>query len=87
MTNSAKLCKSCGKEAKTLRHGYCDKCLAIHVVKDWLKKDGVKDVSMGHIKTDPDYSVPFNRHAWSDAEAVELVDTVYASLPTKSRKS
>ena len=34
-----------------------------------------------------DYSVPFNRHAWSDAEAfVELVDTVYASLPTKSQK-
>ena len=36
---------------------------------------------------DLDYSVPFNRHAWSDAEAfVELVDTVYASLPTKSQK-
>ena len=36
---------------------------------------------------DPDYSVPFNRHAWSDAEAfVELVDTVYASLPTKLQK-
>jgi hypothetical protein len=36
---------------------------------------------------DPDYSVPFNRHAWSDAEAfVELVDTVYASLPMKSQK-
>ena len=42
MTNNAKVCKSCEKEAKTLRHGYCDKCLAIHVVKDWLKKDGVK---------------------------------------------
>jgi hypothetical protein len=36
---------------------------------------------------DLDYSVPFNRHAWSDAEAfVELVDIVYASLPTKSQK-
>jgi hypothetical protein len=42
MTNNMKLCKACEKEAKTLRHGYCDKCLAIHVVKDWLKKDGVK---------------------------------------------
>ena len=42
MANNTKLCKSCEKEAKTLRHGYCDKCLAIHVVKDWLKKDGVK---------------------------------------------
>ena len=42
MANNTKLCKSCEKEAKTLRHGYCDKCLAIHVVKDWLKKDNVK---------------------------------------------
>ena len=42
MKNNAKLCKACEKEAKTLRHGYCDKCLAIHVVKDWLKKDNVK---------------------------------------------
>ena len=42
MANNTKLCKSCEKEAKTLRHGYCDKCLAIHVVKDWLKKDGMK---------------------------------------------
>ena len=42
MTNNAKLCKSCSKEAKTLHHGYCEKCLSIHVVKDWLKKDGVK---------------------------------------------
>ena len=42
MANNTKLCKSCEKEVKTLRHGYCDKCLAIHVVKDWLKKDNVK---------------------------------------------
>jgi len=42
MTKNAKFCKSCGKEVETLRHGYCDKCLAIYVVKDWLKKDGVK---------------------------------------------
>ena len=42
MTKNTKLCKSCQKEAKTLSFGYCDKCLAVHVVKDWLKKDGVK---------------------------------------------
>lgn len=31
---------------------------------------------------DPDHSVPFNSHAWSDSESIiALVDTVYASLP------
>ena len=37
---------------------------------------------------DLDYSVPFNRHAWSDAEAfIELVDTIFASLPDKTQKA
>ena len=42
MSEKLKLCKSCQKEAKTLSFGYCDKCLAVHVVKDWLQRDGVK---------------------------------------------
>ena len=34
---------------------------------------------------DPDHSVPFNVHAWSDSESIiALVDTVYASLPQKT---
>ena len=37
---------------------------------------------------DPDHSVPFNVHAWSDSESViELVDTLYASLPQKTLTS
>ena len=42
MTTKAKLCKSCKKQAKTLHQGYCDTCLAMNVVKDWLKMDDVK---------------------------------------------
>ena len=37
-----KTCKSCTKPSKVLSGGYCEHCLAVHVVKDWLKKDGVK---------------------------------------------
>lgn len=37
---------------------------------------------------DPDHSVPFNVHAWSDSESIiALVDTVYASLPQKTLTS
>ena len=37
---------------------------------------------------DPDHSVHFNVHAWSDSESViELVDTLYASLPKKTLTS
>ena len=37
---------------------------------------------------DPDHSVPFNVNAWSDSESViELVDTLYASLPQKTLTS
>ena len=42
MMNKAKICKSCKKQATTLHQGYCEQCLAINVVKDWLKTDGVK---------------------------------------------
>ena len=37
-----KICKSCKKQAETLHQGYCEQCLAINVVKDWLKTDGVR---------------------------------------------
>jgi len=34
-----------------------------------------------------DYSVPFNRHAWTDSEAiVQLVDTIFTSLPSKTQQ-
>ena len=42
MIEKPKLCKSCIKEAKFLSPGYCEKCLAVQVVKDWLQKNGVK---------------------------------------------
>ena len=42
MIEKSKLCKSCMKEAKVLSSGYCEKCLAVQVVKDWLQKGGVK---------------------------------------------
>jgi hypothetical protein len=35
-------CTSCKKPSQVLSGGYCEHCLAVHVVKDWLKKDGVK---------------------------------------------
>ena len=35
-------CKSCKKPTHVLSGGFCEHCLAVHVVKDWLKKDGVK---------------------------------------------
>ena len=37
-----KICKSCKKPSQVLSGGYCEHCLAVYVVKDWLKKDGVK---------------------------------------------
>jgi hypothetical protein len=42
MSKDVKLCKICKKQFKALKRGCCDKCLAINVVKEWLKKDGVK---------------------------------------------
>jgi len=34
-----------------------------------------------------DYSVPFNRHAWTDSEAiVQLVDIIFTSLPSKTQQ-
>ena len=34
-----------------------------------------------------DYSVPFNRHTWTDSEAiVQLVDTIFTSLPSKTQQ-
>ena len=36
---------------------------------------------------DTDYSVPFNRHAWTDSvEMVQLVETVFASLPERTQR-
>ena len=42
MMYKVKICKSCKKQAETLHQGYCEQCLAINVVKDWLKTDGVR---------------------------------------------
>ena len=40
------------------------------------------------VTPDADHSVPFKVHAWSDSESViELVDTLYASLPQKTLTS
>ena len=36
---------------------------------------------------DTDYSVPFNRHAWTDSEEmVQLVETIFTSLPAKTQQ-
>ena len=37
-------CSSCKKlfEAKNIRNNLCEKCLAVEVVKHWLKSDEVK---------------------------------------------
>ena len=36
---------------------------------------------------DTDYSVPFNRHAWTDSEEmVQLVETIFNSLPAKTQQ-
>ena len=35
---------------------------------------------------DTDYSVPFNRHAWTDSEEMaQLVETVFVSLPERTQ--
>lgn len=35
---------------------------------------------------DIDYSVPFNRHAWTDSEEMaQLVETVFVSLPERTQ--
>jgi hypothetical protein len=41
-TKEGKICKLCKKPSKVLSGGHYEYCLAVHVVKDWLKKDGVK---------------------------------------------
>jgi|TARA_B100001989_G_C24241097_1_gene317401 hypothetical protein len=40
----AKTCSSCKKlfDAKDIRNNLCEKCLAVEVVKHWLKSDEVK---------------------------------------------
>tara|TARA_B100002052_G_scaffold171191_1_gene155847 strand:- start:462 stop:653 length:192 start_codon:yes stop_codon:yes gene_type:complete len=40
----AKTCSSCKKlfDAKNIRNNLCEKCLAVEVVKHWLKSDEVK---------------------------------------------
>ena len=51
--------------------------------RERLAKERRREVTL-----DPDHSVPFNVHAWSDSESViELVDTLYASLPQKTLTS
>ena len=36
---------------------------------------------------DTDYSVPFNRHAWTESEEmVQLVETIFTSLPAKTQQ-
>ena len=58
---SAKLCKSCQKQAKTLHHGYCEKCLAINVVKDWWANVGGVIGSMVE-KLQPDLGIKFTEN-------------------------
>ena len=51
--------------------------------RERLAKERRREVTL-----DPDHSVPFNVNAWSDSESViELVDTLYASLPQKTLTS
>ena len=51
--------------------------------RERLAKERLREVTL-----DPDHSVPFNVHAWSDSESViELVDTLYASLLQKTLTS
>ena len=46
MKKSLRSCSSCKKpfEAKDIRNNLCEKCLAVEVVKHWLKSDNVKGV-------------------------------------------
>ena len=43
---TATTCSSCKKlfDAKEIRNNLCDKCLAVEVVKHWLKSDVKKGV-------------------------------------------
>ena len=43
---AAKTCSSCKKlfDAKDIRNNLCEKCLAVEVVKHWLKSDVKKGV-------------------------------------------
>jgi len=46
MKKNVKSCSYCKKpsEAKDFRNNVCDSCLAVEVVKHWLKNDKVKGV-------------------------------------------
>ena len=55
MPKSLRSCSSCKKpfEAKDVRNKLCGKCLAVEVVKHWLKNDkvkGVQTLSVSRIK-------------------------------------
>ena len=43
---SSRTCSSCKKRfgAKDIRNNLCEKCLAVEVVKHWLKIDKIKGV-------------------------------------------
>jgi hypothetical protein len=46
MKKSLRSCPSCKKpfEAKDISKNLCEKCLAVEVVKHWLKSDKIKGV-------------------------------------------
>ena len=46
MEKSLRSCSSCKKsfEAKDISNNLCEKCLAVEVVKHWLKSDKIKGV-------------------------------------------